>query len=194
MSATVARRMWRCGRDSDVGIIVVHERDGATFLPGSGAIEIESIKRNSHSVRVLLQRVSRAEVRVDRRVVGNIGIGYCLLVGFTQTDTEAQLVWMADKIAGLRILADDAGKMNLSLADVGGAVLVISQFTLYGDASAGRRPSFLAAAPGPIAEPLYETFIAMLRERGCRVESGVFGAMSEVDLVNDGPTTIWLER
>jgi D-aminoacyl-tRNA deacylase len=145
-------------------------------------------------VRVLLQRVSRAEVRVDERVVGKIGVGYCLLVGFTQTDAEAQLVWMADKIAGLRILADDAGKMNLALADVGGALLVISQFTLYGDASAGRRPSFLAAAPGPIAEPLYDSFVAMLRERGCIVETGEFGAMSEVELVNDGPTTIWLER
>jgi D-tyrosyl-tRNA(Tyr) deacylase len=145
-------------------------------------------------VRVLLQRVSRAEVRVDGHVVGKIGVGYCLLVGFTQSDTGPQLAWMADKIAGLRILADDAGKMNLSLSDVGGAVLVISQFTLYGDASAGRRPSFLAAAPGPIAEPLYDTFVTMLRERGCTVETGVFGAMSEVELVNDGPTTIWLER
>lgn len=145
-------------------------------------------------MRVLLQRVSRAEVRVDARVVGRIGVGYCLLVGFTQSDTEAQLLWMADKIAGLRILADAAGKMNLALSDVGGAVLVISQFTLYGDASAGRRPSFLAAAPGPIAEPLYNSFVQMLRDRGCTVETGEFGAMSEVELVNDGPTTIWLER
>jgi D-tyrosyl-tRNA(Tyr) deacylase len=145
-------------------------------------------------VRVLLQRVSRAEVRVDGRIVGKIAIGYCLLVGFTAGDDEPALVWMADKIAGLRVLADDAGKMNRSLADVGGAILVISQFTLYGDASAGRRPSFLAAAPGPIAEPLYERFVAMLRERGCRVETGEFGAMSEVELVNDGPTTLWLER
>jgi D-tyrosyl-tRNA(Tyr) deacylase len=145
-------------------------------------------------VRVLLQRVSRAEVRVDGRAVGKIGVGYCLLVGFTQTDTEPLLVWMADKIAGLRILADGAGKMNLALSDVNGALLVVSQFTLYGDASAGRRPSFLAAAPGPIAQPLYESFVAMLRERGCAVETGEFGAMSEVELVNDGPTTIWLER
>ena len=145
-------------------------------------------------MRVLLQRVSRAEVRVGGRVVGKIGVGYCLLVGFTQTDTEPQLVWMADKIAGLRILADDAGKMNLSLSDVNGSLLVVSQFTLYGDASAGRRPSFLAAAPGPIAQPVYESFIAMLRDRGCTVETGEFCAMSEVELVNDGPTTIWLER
>jgi D-aminoacyl-tRNA deacylase len=152
------------------------------------------IPHKATSLRVLLQRVSRAEVRVEGRVVGKISIGYCLLVGFTQTDTEPQLIWMADKIAGLRILADDAGKMNRSLTDVGGSVLVISQFTLYGDASAGRRPSFLAAAPGPIAEPMYEKFVAMLRDRGCTVETGVFGAMSEVELVNDGPTTIWLER
>jgi D-aminoacyl-tRNA deacylase len=145
-------------------------------------------------VRVLLQRVSRAEVRVDGRVVGRIGIGYCLLVGFTASDEDPALVWMADKIAGLRVLADDAGKMNRSLAEVGGAILVISQFTLYGDASAGRRPSFLAAAPGPVAEPLYVRFVAMLRERGCTVETGEFGAMSEVELVNDGPTTLWLER
>jgi len=145
-------------------------------------------------VRVLLQRVSRAEVRVAGRVVGNIGIGYCLLVGFTAGDDEVRLVWMADKIAGLRVLADGAGKMNLGLSDVGGAILVISQFTLYGDATAGRRPSFLAAAPGPIAEPLYERFVALLRERGCMVEAGEFGAMSEVELVNDGPTTLWLER
>lgn len=145
-------------------------------------------------MRVLLQRVSRAEVRVDHRVVGKIGIGYCLLVGFTAGDDEPRLAWMADKIAGLRVLADGAGKMNLGLSDVGGAILVISQFTLYGDATAGRRPSFLAAAPGPIAEPLYERFVALLRERGCTVETGEFGAMSEVELVNDGPTTLWLER
>lgn len=145
-------------------------------------------------MRVLLQRVSRAEVRVAGRVIGTIGRGYCLLVGFTQGDDEAKLEWMADKIAGLRVLADDAGKMNLSLADVGGALLVISQFTLYGDASGGRRPSFLAAAPGPIAQPLYERFVALLRERGCTVETGEFGTMMEVELVNDGPTTLWLER
>lgn len=145
-------------------------------------------------MRVLLQRVSRAEVRVSGSIVGKIGIGYCLLVGFTEGDDEATLVWMADKIAGLRVLADEAGKMNRALADVGGAILVISQFTLYGDASAGRRPSFLAAAPGPIAEPLYDRFVALLRERGCTVETGRFGAMCEVELVNDGPTTIWIER
>jgi D-tyrosyl-tRNA(Tyr) deacylase len=145
-------------------------------------------------MRVLLQRVSRAEVRIAGNVMGKIGIGYCLLVGFTEGDDESTLVWMADKIAGLRVLADDAGKMNLALADVGGALLVISQFTLYGDASGGRRPSFLAAAPGPIAEPLYTRFVALLRERGCTVETGEFGTMMEVELVNDGPTTLWLER
>jgi D-tyrosyl-tRNA(Tyr) deacylase len=176
-------------------------RSSAPSLPTHRSPEVgccdslsPNIPHTATSLRILLQRVSRAEVRVDGRVVGKIGIGYCLLVGFTETDTEPQLVWMADKIAGLRILADDAGKMNRSLADVGGSVLVISQFTLYGDASAGRRPSFLAAAPGPAAQPLYEAFISMLRERGCTVETGEFGAMSEVELVNDGPTTIWLER
>jgi D-aminoacyl-tRNA deacylase len=145
-------------------------------------------------MRALLQRVSRAAVRVDGRVSGQIDRGYCLLVGFTHTDGERELVWMADKIVGLRLFADSADKMNLALADVGGALLVVSQFTLYGDASGGRRPSFLAAAPGPVAEPLYERFVALLRERGCTVETGEFGAMMEVELVNDGPTTLWLER
>jgi D-aminoacyl-tRNA deacylase len=145
-------------------------------------------------VRVLLQRVSRAEVRVGGRIIGQIGRGYCLLVGFTQTDGESEVAWMAEKVAGLRILADDAGKMNLALSDVGGALLVISQFTLYGDASGGRRPSFLSAAPGPVAEPLYQRFVTLLRERGCTVETGEFGTMMEVELVNDGPTTLWLER
>jgi D-aminoacyl-tRNA deacylase len=145
-------------------------------------------------MRALLQRVSRAAVRVDGRVSGQIDRGYCLLIGFTHTDGERELVWMADKIVGLRLFADSADKMNLALADVGGALLVVSQFTLYGDASGGRRPSFLAAAPGPVAEPLYERFVALLRERGCMVETGEFGAMMEVELVNDGPTTLWLER
>jgi D-aminoacyl-tRNA deacylase len=145
-------------------------------------------------MRALLQRVSRAAVRVDGRVSGQIDRGYCLLVGFTHTDGEPELVWMADKVVGLRLFADAADKMNLALADVGGALLVVSQFTLYGDASGGRRPSFLAAAPGPVAEPLYERFVALLRERGCMVETGEFGAMMEVELVNDGPTTLWLER
>jgi D-tyrosyl-tRNA(Tyr) deacylase len=145
-------------------------------------------------VRVLLQRVSRAEVRVGGRRTGAIDRGFCLLVGFTHTDTEVQAVWMADKVAGLRLFGDADGKMNLALDDVGGAVLVVSQFTLYGDAEKGRRPSFVDAARPEVATPLYEKFVALLRERGLTVATGEFGAMMEVELVNDGPVTLLIER
>ncbi|MBA4072241.1 MAG: D-tyrosyl-tRNA(Tyr) deacylase [Gemmatimonas sp.] len=145
-------------------------------------------------MRVLLQRVSRAEVRVGDRVTGAIGRGFVLLVGFTHTDTEAAVAWMADKVSGLRLFTDAEGKMNLGLDDVGGAVLVVSQFTLYGDASKGRRPSFVDAARPELAIPLYERFVTLLRERGLRVETGEFGAMMDVELVNDGPVTLSLER
>ena len=145
-------------------------------------------------MRVVLQRVSRAEVRVAARVTGTIGRGFLLLVGFTATDTEAQVAWMAEKVAGLRLFGDAEGKMNLALADVAGAVLVVSQFTLYGDAEKGRRPSFLAAARPEQAIPLYEAFVRALRERGVPVETGEFGAMMDVELVNDGPVTLWLDR
>lgn len=148
-------------------------------------------------MRVLLQRVSRAEVRlVDEAgaVAGQIGRGLLILVGLTHTDDEATLAWMAEKIVGLRIFGDDEGKMNRSVQEVGGAALVVSQFTLYGDAAKGRRPSFIDAARQDLAIPLYERFIAMLRERGIVVETGRFGAMMDVELVNDGPVTIWLER
>jgi D-tyrosyl-tRNA(Tyr) deacylase len=150
-------------------------------------------------MRVLLQRVSRAEVRVRRpggeaRSAGRIGRGFLLLVGLTHGDGEEALVWMADKVAGLRLFPDDEEKMNRSLGDVDGALLVVSQFTLYGDASKGRRPSFVDAARPETAVPLYERFLALLRERVPRVESGEFGAMMDVELVNDGPVTLWLER
>ena len=145
-------------------------------------------------MRVLLQRVSRATVRVEARVTGQIDRGYLLLVGLTHTDGESTLVWMADKIVGLRLFADAEEKMNLALADVGGALLVVSQFTLYGDAAKGKRPSFIEAARPDVAVPLYERFIALLRDRGARVETGEFGAMMQVELVNDGPVTLWLER
>lgn len=145
-------------------------------------------------MRLLLQRVSRAEVRVDGRVTGTIDAGFLLLVGFTHTDAESHLAWMADKVVGLRLFGDADGKMNLSLGDVDGAVLVVSQFTLYGDAQKGRRPSFIDAARPEQAIPLYERFVALLRERGLRVETGEFGAMMDVELVNDGPVTLWLER
>jgi D-tyrosyl-tRNA(Tyr) deacylase len=145
-------------------------------------------------MRVLLQRVKRAEVRVDGRVTGAIGVGFLLLTGFTHADTAAQVAWMADKIIGLRLFSDADEKMNLGLSDVGGAVLVVSQFTLYGDAAKGRRPSFIDAARPEAAIPLYEKFISLLRERGLSVETGEFGAMMDVELVNDGPVTLWLEK
>jgi D-tyrosyl-tRNA(Tyr) deacylase len=150
-------------------------------------------------MRLLLQRVSRGEVRIrtpdaEPRLAGRIGRGYVLLVGFTATDTDDHVTWMADKVAGLRLFADADDKMNLALVDVGGALLVVSQFTLYGDASKGRRPSFIDAARPEIAVPLYEGFIQRLRETGFQVETGEFGAMMDVELVNDGPVTLWLER
>jgi len=133
---------------------------------------------------------------VEGRVTGKIGPGFLVLAGFAPADTDAQLAWMAEKILGLRVFSDDEGKMNRDLAEVGGGVLVVSQFTLYGDASKGRRPSFIDAAPPPVAISLYERFVALLRERsgGIKVETGEFGAMMEVELVNDGPVTLLLER
>ena len=150
-------------------------------------------------MRALVQRVSRAEVRVREagettRTTGRIDAGLLLLVGFTHDDDEARLSWMADKVIGLRIFGDHEGKMNLALNDMGGSVLVVSQFTLYGDAEKGRRPSFITAARPDVAERLYERFASMLVERGVRVERGEFGAMMDVELVNDGPVTLWLER
>lgn len=149
-------------------------------------------------MRVLLQRVSRAEVRIREgsaiRAAGRIGRGFLLLVGFTHSDDEARVTWMAEKIIGLRLFADAEDKMNLALADVGGEMLVVSQFTLYGDAAKGRRPSFIDAARPETAIPLYDRFITFLREKGVTVATGEFGAMMDVELVNDGPVTLWLER
>jgi len=147
-------------------------------------------------VRVVLQRVSRAEVRVGERVTGRVGTGFVVLVGFSPSDTDETLAWMAEKVLGLRVFGDAEGKMNLALADVAGAVLVVSQFTLYGDARKGRRPSFIEAAPPEIAIPLYERFVALLREKGAgmQVETGEFGAIMEVELVNHGPVTLIPEK
>ncbi|HMA25929.1 MAG TPA: D-aminoacyl-tRNA deacylase [Gemmatimonadaceae bacterium] len=133
-------------------------------------------------------------MRVEREVVGRIDRGLLLLVGFTHADTDDQLIWMADKVVGIRVFPDDEDKMNRSVVDVGGAVLVVSQFTLYGDAVKGRRPSFIDAARPETAIPLYERFIDLLRARGIPVETGAFGATMQVELVNDGPVTLWLER
>lgn len=150
-------------------------------------------------MRVLVQRVTSASVTVAdpdgaERVTGRIGAGLLLLVGFTHGDGEPQLDWMVEKVLGLRIFGDDEGKMNRSVTDVGGGVLVVSQFTLYGDARKGKRPSFVDAARPETAIPLYESFVARLRARGVPVETGEFGAMMQVALVNDGPVTLWLEQ
>jgi D-tyrosyl-tRNA(Tyr) deacylase len=115
-------------------------------------------------------------------------------VGITHSDTEAEADWLANKIAGIRLFEDDEGKMNLSLADVGGEILTVSQFTLYGDARKGRRPSFIDAARPEQAEPLFDYFVTQLRQHGFKVETGVFGAVMQVDIHNDGPVTLMLER
>lgn len=128
------------------------------------------------------------------RTTGRIGRGFLLFVGFTAGDSAAQVDWMADKVSGLRLFSDSEDKMNLALGDVGGEVLVVSQFTLYGNAEKGRRPSFIDAARPEVAIPLYESFVAALRAKDLHVETGEFGAMMDVELVNDGPVTLWLER
>lgn len=145
-------------------------------------------------MRVLLQRVKKASVAVDGEIVGAIGPGFVALVGVGHGDGENQAQWLAKKVAGLRVFEDAEGKFNLSIQDVGGALLVVSQFTLYADARKGRRPSFVDAAPPEVAEPLVERFADMLRGEGLQVEMGVFGAMMLVEIHNDGPVTIWLER
>ena len=144
-------------------------------------------------MRAVVQRVSEASVTVDGRTVGAIGRGFLVLLGVTHVDGEAEAVWLARKIAGLRIFEDEAGKFNRSLADVDGAVLVVSQFTLYGDARKGRRPSFTEAARPEHAGPLCDLFVDLLRAEGVAVETGIFGAMMAVHLVNDGPVTLLLD-
>ena len=145
-------------------------------------------------MRVVLQRVARATVRIGGRVAGSIEQGFCLLVGFTHGDTPAQVDWMAEKVSGLRLFSDSEGKMNLGLAEVEGSLLVVSQFTLYGDAAKGRRPSFVQAAPPEIAVPLYERFLESLRGLGLRVATGEFGADMQLEIHNDGPVTLILDR
>lgn len=146
-------------------------------------------------MRVVLQRVSRASVTVDGALTGAIGPGLLLLVGFTHQDGEESLSWMADKVLGLRIFPDQDGLMNRGLDEAGGDLLVVSQFTLYGDTRKGRRPSFVEAARPEAAIPLYERFVEVLRTRAPgKVETGVFGAHMDVALVNDGPVTLVIER
>jgi D-tyrosyl-tRNA(Tyr) deacylase len=145
-------------------------------------------------MRAVVQRVSRGSVSVDDKVVGAIGRGVVVLVGVTHDDTKEQAEWLARKIAGLRIFEDDAGKINAGLLDVDGAALVISQFTLYADVRKGRRPGFTDAALPEVAEPLVEHFAQTMRDHGVPVETGVFGADMMVEIHNDGPVTILVER
>lgn len=145
-------------------------------------------------MRIVLQRVSRASVTIGGRMAGAIERGFCLLVGFRHQDTPNEVDWMAEKVSGLRLFSDADGKMNLGLAEIGGSLLVISQFTLYGDTQKGRRPSFIDAARPEVAIPLYERFVAQLRVRGIPVETGEFGADMLVEIHNDGPVTLVLDR
>jgi D-tyrosyl-tRNA(Tyr) deacylase len=144
-------------------------------------------------MRAIIQRVSKARVRIDNEIVGEIGPGLLVLLGVAKSDTGEQARWLADKIVSLRIFNDDEGKMNRDLAEIGGAVLVVSQFTLYGDCSKGRRPSFIDAAPPETAIPLYEAFINGIKAHGIPTATGRFGAMMQVELINDGPVTLILE-
>jgi D-tyrosyl-tRNA(Tyr) deacylase len=144
-------------------------------------------------MRACIQRVSEAQVTVEGAVIGRIGRGLVVLLGVGQQDGEAEARWLAEKVVGLRIFEDDAGKMNRSLADVGGAMLVVSQFTLYGDCRRGRRPSFTSAAPPELAERLYEAFVAAVTAAGIEVATGQFREHMLVSLTNDGPVTLWID-
>ena len=145
-------------------------------------------------MRIVAQRVSRASVSVSGESIGSIGAGLLALVAFGAEDGDAELAWMARKLVGLRVFPDDARKMNRSVREVGGSLLVVSQFTLYGDTSRGMRPSFTEAASPERAEELYELFLDALRAEGVPVQSGRFAAMMDVELVNDGPVTLILDR
>ena len=144
-------------------------------------------------MRACIQRVSQARVVVDGEVTGEIERGLLVLLGVAENDLDQQLQWLAEKIVGLRIFEDNQGKMNRSLAEVGGAMLVVSQFTLYGDCRKGRRPSFIAAAPPEKAEQMYNDFVKLVRRQGITVATGRFRAQMDVQLTNDGPVTIWID-
>jgi D-tyrosyl-tRNA(Tyr) deacylase len=145
-------------------------------------------------MRIVVQKVTKASVSVDGKVVGHIGPGLVVLLGVARDDGEKQARFLASKVANLRIFADQQSKFNLSALEVGAEALVVSQFTLYGDARKGRRPSFSKAAPPEIAEPLVEAFVAFLEEEGLHIETGIFGGMMLVEIHNDGPVTIILDR
>jgi D-aminoacyl-tRNA deacylase len=147
----------------------------------------------SNHMRAVVQRVSRAQVAVNSEITGQIGLGLLVLLGVERDDTQADAIYLAEKIAGLRIFEDDQGKMNRSVQDVGGSVLAVSQFTLYGDVRRGRRPSFDAAAPPEKARQLYEFFVEQIRAAGLRCETGRFQEIMKVEMVNEGPVTILLD-
>ena len=144
-------------------------------------------------MKLVIQRVKKAQVEVENKIVGSIGKGFLVLVGITHTDTEKEADYLANKLCKMRIFEDENGKMNLSLKDVGGELLIVSQFTLYADCAKGNRPSFIEAARPEQATPLYEYFCKKCEEQGINVQKGVFGAHMEVSLLNDGPVTIVLE-
>jgi len=159
-------------------------------LHASGRYQQAGWRSSDSLMRAVVQRVSRARVLIDGETVGEIGRGLLILLGVTHTDTPAAAVWLADKVVGLRLFNDADGKMNLSVAEVGGSVLVVSQFTLYGDCQKGRRPSFIDAARPEVAIPLYEAFVNGIKALGVPTATGRFGAMMQVELVNDGPVTL----
>ena len=145
-------------------------------------------------MRLVIQRVTQASVSVDGQVVGRCGVGFCILIGVKVSDTQAEAKWLANKVANLRVFEDAEGKMNLSLLDVKGEALVVSQFTLYADAQRGRRPDFIDAARPDEAEPLVDYFVDQLRAEGIPTQTGVFRAMMQVEIHNDGPVTIIVEK
>ena len=145
-------------------------------------------------MRAVVQRVTSAKVQIGGETVAEIGRGFVILVGVARDDTEETAHWLARKCAGLRVFEDEHGMMNLGLADVGGAAIVVSQFTLYGDCEKGKRPSFSSCAPPEVAKPLYEAFVAALRAEGIQVETGVFQAKMLVEIANDGPVTLIVEK
>ncbi len=144
-------------------------------------------------MRALIQRVTQASVRVDDQIVGAIGHGLLVLLGITHDDAPAQAQWLAEKVATLRIFSDEQGKMNRDVGEVGGSLLIVSQFTLYGDARKGRRPSFIEAAGPEHAIPLYEAFINAVKALGLATATGRFGAMMQIELINDGPVTLMVD-
>ena len=180
-----------CTRTSVVAILNIVE----CGLPwATNTSKLDSKNRSAFSLRVVIQRVTEASVRVEGEIVGQIQAGLLILLGVGHGDTQAEAKWLVDKTADLRIFEDEDGKMNRSLIDIGGSALVVSQFTLLADCRKGRRPAFTGAAEPTIANQLYETFAKMLAERGVEVQKGIFAADMKVQLLNDGPVTIVIDR